>query len=489
MGRHTLAFARALLLLSALVGVLGCAPGRSPELLEVDEVTPHAVERGTHLELGGAGFPDRRVAQVAFVGLVHRPAEAPRAVTVRTTADADSRSHLRLTVGGELLAQFLEGAPHATFRGSVVVGFAARSQDAPALSGKLDGVVLDLFGDQAVRSGAEQSLSEQGKAFSEFLGLKLSESFEVTEVRPGSEGSAPGCCRVTASWRSMACAWTPPPISRRVPMGGRAISRCAARVWASLRVPWTKVAFVRPGSATWRKARLSWLRRWCCFCSLRGDAGSCGPSSRRALPSALPPQVRRAALARVAWLSSGIDVASKLPSGLRWLPYAGFFGISAALSALALGRPLLSEAADLAVLVSVACAASWIAALIHGGRAPGPALRRGRKGGGFRLGRGIVRAAQSFGLFVPVLLGLLGAIYEDGTLGLSELVARQGGWPTEWRALETPWALLALLLVLLAWVPTSEDAPRPPRRGNGWPRQGLAQRLRPSLRWLACWTV
>ncbi len=458
MGRHTHAIARALLLLAVLVGGPSCAPGRSPELLEVDEVTPHAIERGTHVELGGTGFPDRRVAQVAFVGQVHRPGEAPRAVTVRTTADADSRSHLRLTVGGDLLAQFLDGAPHATFRGSVVVGFGSRSQDAPALSGKLDGVVIDLFGDRAARHGAEASLREQGAAFSEFLGLRLSESFEVTEVRPGSEGQHAG---LVAGDRVVALDGV-----RVDTMADLAPRPDGRQSELTLRRPGLG-EFVRPlDKGGFRPARLADLAKSAALviaalALLLLVVGRRGRSwaflEARLAERMESTRTASSLLGRLTSLSSGVDVGSKLPRSLRWLPYAGFFGISAALSAMALGRPLIGESVDLAVLISVACASTWIAAFVQGGREHVATKRRGRRKNVFHLGRGLVRAAQAFGLFVPVLLGLSSAVYEDGTLGLNELVAKQGGWPMEWRALQSPWALLALLLVLFVWVPTRED--------------------------------
>jgi NADH-quinone oxidoreductase subunit H len=461
MGRHTHAIARALLLLAMLVGGPSCAPGRSPELLEVDEVTPHAIERGTHVELGGTGFPDRRVAQVAFVGLVHRPGEPPRPVTVRTTADADSRSHLRLTVGGDLLAQFLDGAPHATFRGSVVVGFGARSQDAPALSGKLDGVVIDLFGDRAARHGAEASLREQGAAFSEFLGLRLSESFEVTEVRPGSEGQHAG---LLAGDRVVALDGVR--VDTLADLAPRPDGRQSE---LTMRRPGLG-EFVRPlDKGGFRPARLADLAKsaalvLAALALLLLVVGRRGRSwaflEARLAERMESTRSARNLLSRLTSLSSGVDLASKLPATLRWLPYAGFFGVSAALSAMALGRSLIGVSADLALLISVACAATWIAAFVQGGREPAASKRRGRQKNGFRLGRGLVRAAQAFGLFLPVLLGLSSAVYEDGTLGLSELVAKQGGWPTEWRALQSPWTLLALLLVLFVWVPTRDELAR-----------------------------
>ncbi len=454
MGFHLLALVRVLLLLAAFAGLPSCAPGRAPELVEVREVGPHSVERGTRLELEGAGFPERRAARVAFVGEVFRPGEAPRQVTIRATAHADSRSQLALGVGPELLGRFLDGAAHATFRGEVVVGFSARSQEAPALSGKLDRVVLDFFGDQATRHGAELRASEEGKAFSEFLGLRLSETFEVTEVRSGGEGERAGLLvgdRVVAVDGVRVDTLgdlSPRPdgreselVVRRPGVGefARPIDRGGFR---PLRLADLAQGVALVGAALVLLVLLVGTRgRW--WALLEARWGERVEAARR----------EPGGTARL--LASGAgELAPILPRGFGWVPYAGFFALSAMLSAVALGRTLVGEGIDLALLVFSAAVATVVAGFASGGRVWVPRRRRY----GLRLGAGLWSALRALSLFVPVLIALAAAIYQDGTLALQEIVARQGGSPAEWRALGTPWSLVSFVVMLLVWVPARDES-------------------------------
>src|SRR5690606_38472659 len=55
----TVALLRPLLLLLLLpLFARACAPERAPELIQIEEVRPTALERGGRLELSGSGFPD-----------------------------------------------------------------------------------------------------------------------------------------------------------------------------------------------------------------------------------------------------------------------------------------------------------------------------------------------------------------------------------------------------------------------------------------------
>lgn len=451
MGRFSLEPWRGLLLFAVLAVMPACAPDRGPDLLQIEEVTPHAVERGTHLELAGAGFPDRRTAQVAFVGKVHRPGEPPRAVSVRTTARADSRSHLTLAVGGELLERFLDGAPHGTFRGSVVVAFAARSADAPPLGGKLDGIVMDFFGDAAERRGAEAELGKEGKAFADFLGIRLNESFEITELSAHGEGERAGLA-----------------------IGDRVIALDGVRLDAegdlaprpdgrSSEISVRRAGLgelVRPLDRTgFRPLRLSdlALSTGLVAAAVTLLAFSFGRGARAwaFLETCLLARLERARKASggrslgFAPLLGTRSTTALLPLGLRWVPYAGFFAVSAALSALALGQPLLDGEGALPVLLSSIGAASAIGAFARGGRSATSA--HGRRG--FSLSKGLGAGAQALLLFLPIALATGSAIYADGSLRLGDLVASQGGTPGEWRALETPWSLFGFALLLAALVP------------------------------------
>jgi NADH-quinone oxidoreductase subunit H len=164
---------------------------------------------------------------------------------------------------------------------------------------------------------------------------------------------------------------------------------------------------------------------------------------------------RRGLLSFAALPGRAVD-ADRTPLSLRIVPYVGFFAVSVALSALALGHPLPSGETDLPIWVSSAGAASAIAAFIRGGRKASSRSRRT-----FQLGQGLTAAAQALLLFLPVVIAAALAVYGDGSLRLSDIVAAQGPWPNAWRALESPWSLLAFVLLVFSSLPDAGARPVP----------------------------
>src|SRR5690349_5232180 len=67
--------------LGALLGLLGCAADAGPELLNVIDVVPRAVDVGDRIEILGTNLPagEAREALVTFRGELRRPGQAPLA--------------------------------------------------------------------------------------------------------------------------------------------------------------------------------------------------------------------------------------------------------------------------------------------------------------------------------------------------------------------------------------------------------------------------
>lgn len=444
-----------------LLLVLACAPERAPELLQIDEVSPTALERGARLELGGSGFPDRRRGRVTFSGTLHRPGEAPRQVKLGFDATAESSSLLALPVTSELLHRFLDDAPHGTFRGRVAVVFPSLHPGAPALSGSIDGAVLDWFGPMARRRDAEDDLRAEAERFLAFVGFDVDESLVVTQVHPDSEAERSG---LEVGQRLVAL--------DGVRLDGRADLVPRDDGWQSrviargadgdeLSLAWDRGAFRAaalddlPRAFVWIGGALALLlasagsraRGWAWVearLSSQKEAAHKGESRRGLLG------VWRRLLA--ACHPGG--VSKHLPAGLRLAPFVVFFLVFTLWSAIALGHPRVLGWLDFPALLLAALVSVLLAALILGGQ-PEEGARRQR---GFRLREGLKEVLGTLLAWSPIPLAALGIVYEVGSLDLADLVAGQGALPSRWRVFAAPWHMISLALLVAACVP--EGGPR-----------------------------
>jgi len=155
----------------------GCQPaGSSPNLLNLSGLSPQQVDVGDQLEIFGAGFPEGKPAQIAFLGDLYRPATAPqRGVEIQAQSSLTSGRTVSLTVDDSLQAAFCgegDDSRHTTFRGQVVVSFSPHSTGAPPVRGRLADVVLDV--QPRLPSSALQRLrTAEARAATAFLGITL----------------------------------------------------------------------------------------------------------------------------------------------------------------------------------------------------------------------------------------------------------------------------------------------------------------------------
>lgn len=170
-----------------LASSLSCSSATIPPLIELQSLEPRAAETLDTLELSGEGFPERTAGHVTFTGTVHRVGEGPTSLRIATPAAAESQTTLRLQLTPELTRGFLgdRGAQHATFRGSLEVGFAPRIPGAPPITGTLKPVVLDVFAASgaAPQEASDASPSAVMERFGWVLARQPGSAVCVTQVR------------------------------------------------------------------------------------------------------------------------------------------------------------------------------------------------------------------------------------------------------------------------------------------------------------------
>jgi NADH-quinone oxidoreductase subunit H len=187
--------------LSACVFAMGCEVASSPQLIQVNDFSPHEAEVGDRLELLGAGFPQGRAAVVTFRGTLYRPGEAPiTGVEIPATGTVTSPQQVELEFTEALQALFAgppEKAAHTTFEGEVEVAFAAVSTGAPPIGGTLHALSFDVRPPPPRPALADARIAEGEKVLA-FLGLEVADrtpisgGLEILRVVPGSPADRGG---------------------------------------------------------------------------------------------------------------------------------------------------------------------------------------------------------------------------------------------------------------------------------------------------------
>ena len=184
----------------ALALSTGCdARDSSPNLLELNDLNPHALEVGDRLTLMGSGFPEGRAAKVSFQGDVFRAGQSPlRDVTIVATAAASDPHSIAVTLNPELAREFCGAgdAVHATFRGATTAAFQARESGAPPVRGTLEGVVLDV-NPASISKQALAAHEAEAQRFAEYAGMAVLHSEErdvllIDTVDPDGRASRAG---------------------------------------------------------------------------------------------------------------------------------------------------------------------------------------------------------------------------------------------------------------------------------------------------------
>jgi len=445
----------------ALALSAGCdARDTSPNLLEVSDLNPHALEVGDRLTLTGSGFPEGRAAKVSFHGDLFRAGQSPlRDVTIVATAQASDPHSIAVTLNPDLAREFCGAgdAVHATFRGATSAAFQARESGAPPVRGTLEGVVLDV-NPASISRLALAAHEAEAQRFAEYAGMAVvhSEERDVLlvdtvdpEGRASRAGLLPGDALLELDGVRLASLsdLIPPPRARLSHVSVRRGDEKAASTFA------LDVSGFQPGSpselapaatllgfavallllfASPLGRALSWLEGR--LVSQIRDRGR--PSAR----SRARGDLKSLGFVRVA--------LSELPSSP--LPYFVFIMDSAWLTLLAMNRTIWARELDLPVLFLGSLTALCATALVLGGSEPG---RR------FSLLAGLRHVLLTLVFQTPVLSAMASAVLLSGSLRSDDILAAQGGWPWQWFAFASPVALSIFVLLVLGLVPVLSRAP------------------------------
>lgn len=446
--------------LSAVLGIalatLGCQP-EGPSLLSITDVAPRELELGDRLELTGSGFPEGRPARITFRGDVFKPGQQPKTdVEISVMAESTSPHVITVRVDEELEAAFCGGLPpaHATFRGDITAAFAPRTRGAPPITGTLEGVVVDVQPSDVPEAVTEARAKEAAR-FAEFLGVELA----VTEARSepmirslepkgraGLAGLLPGDTFVEIDGLRVrdATDLIPPPRAETTRVSVRRgasavplkfaieVSEFSPAALSDLAPAATLVGIAVAALVLFLSPLgrlLTWFER---RIVLRLKEETLRAPSLR-------PRARQRLLAGL-----GRAISRTLP--LTPFPYLVLIAASAALTLLALGRPIVARELDLAVLFFASATALVASGLVAGG------FRAGR---GFSLGAGLRRALALFGHQIPLLGGMLCVVLSAHTLRPDDIVRAQGALPWGFFAFGNPALFAAFALSLAALIPES----------------------------------
>ena len=450
--------------LLALLGlglVLGCdARDASPNLLEVSDLNPHALEVGDRLTLNGSGFPEGRAARVSFHGDVFRAGQSPlRDVTIVATASASDPHSIAVTLNPDLAREFCGAgdAVHATFRGAMTASFQARDAGAPPVRGTLEGVVLDV-NPASISKLALDTHEAEAARFAAYAGMAVVHSQErdvllVDTIEPEGRAARAGLLPADALLEfdgvrlASLSDLIPPPRAR--------LSHVSVRR-GDEKTPATFVLDVsgfQPGSPSELAPAATLIGFAVALLLLfASPLGRALAWLEQRLASTIRERARPSALSRargeLASLGFVRVALSELPSSP--LPYFVFIMDSAWLTLLSMNRTIWARELDVPVLFLGSLTALSATALVLGGREPG---RR------FSLLRGLRHVGLSLVFQAPVLAAMVCAVLLSGSLRSDDILAAQGGWPWQWFAFANPVSLGIFVLLVLGLVPVVARAP------------------------------
>lgn len=452
-------FFRALFVLAlALPACRGEAPA---QLVSAVDLTPREAEVGDRLEVIGAGFPEGKLATVSFRGDLFRPGQEPvRGAEIVAQAASTSQNKVSLLLTEALQTELCgrgESADHTTFRGDVVVAFAARTAGAPPVTGVLQNVVLDVQGPAVPSELAKAREAESRRALA-FVGVQIDPTtlvppFVVKAVAPGSRGERAGLLAgdtllavdgvsirsandfTFSSDRSatflLGRGRLKEPIERSVDIQG-----FRQRAPRDLAVAGVLVGLVVMLFSLWLAPvakTLGWLER------------RVASRLRSRVPTKRLSENRRQRL----WSSVRASLADDIaPAGEPWLvrllPYLSFLATSAGATTVAFGRPLVAPDVDFGIVAFASLTVLVVVALMNAGW-----HAKGR----WSIGLGLKGAGAALLLQLPVMLAFGAVVLATGSVRFSDMVAAQGAAPWTWNAFKNPALFFALGLVLVASFP------------------------------------
>ena len=467
--KAALTSATLLLLAVALLGACSIEP--SPALLDVQAFAPSSADLGDRLEVLGASFPEGKTATLTFRGDLYRRGREPiRDVEIVARATSTARARLSLVLDEALQAEFCgrgDAADHTTFRGEVVAAFSPKKPGAPPISGVVRDIVLDVESPPPSKQGLTLRKRDGERAL-EFFGFKLRELSrperlivdELTkDSRAERAGLQPGDALIALDGLMLRTA------SDLVPSGDHRFATISFRrgrtdgfiertidVSGFNPVPPSElgVAALLVGLAVAIVlvfvAPLSRVLTW----AERRAAGRLRASGNQGSVSSALAQIGRG-------LREALSFET-LPTGARAAPYLGLLGISAVLTLLAFGRPLIL--AEIDVLGLLTCSSTVLVTLgwISGGFVGS---------GPWSVRRALGRTFSIFSLQLPLYAVVVSIVLATGSLRPDDVVLAQGAAPWRWHALNSPMLLLGFLIALLTTVPEASPARELPEADAG----------------------
>ncbi len=421
---HRPSFAAFLLVLGLFF--LGCAAQKTPDLLQVSEVGPGALEADSELKIDGSGFPENRRGTLILEGVAHTPARPPRRVAWELPLVAESRTTLFVRPGSRRLHELTEGAAHVTFRGSARVHFSPLMEGRPPLRGKKEQVVLDLF---VPTSGVQ----ENSEAFLHFLGIELGPDLIIQELLSESIAEEAGL-QVGDQLHSL----------DGVRLDSPRDFLPQAQAHTSV-IEFSRTGFSDLGQVQIDRANFQLLESGLAARALSILAGV----ALALIWVARPPRFllwlfgdkTRARRGRAVWLSDIGARSQILAYPIFLLIVLGFWGLLEIFGDQILGLSLLGSLATGTLLL---CGAAFLL----GGQ------RSGRKSSFTLLGAFSATMMRAL-VLVPILVAAFSRASDVGSLGLLEIAAEQGFLPNQWALVRSPVTFVLALSYLVALLPLS----------------------------------
>lgn len=456
--RRSLAAPLTTLLRALVLTVLGgmafgasCKTLDGPGLVTVLGVAQRRVALGDPIEIAGNGFPEGYRAVVAFRGTVNRPGARPETHFDAEAAATSSSSHsVVLTLDEALRGRFCgrgDAAAHATFHGDVRVTFEPVIAGAPAVTGVVQDVTIDIAA-PVVSEAVARKRDAEGTRFTDFLGVEIERTddggpWSVRVVKPSHRGERAGILpgdrlleidgvRMTelADFVPMAQARESvldvrrgriaTPISvrvevdgfRREPPGDLGLAALLVGVAAAI-----LGLFVAPAGRvlTWGERRVTTRLKACSAIAGRSPLNL--------------------------WLGSIGTAHGPLGSGV--LPLAVVLVVSAYLAALGCGRSPVGGELDLVLPITVSLTAILLTGLFVGGFGPR----------GWSLWRAARALLEVLACQLPALVAASSVLVMTGGVGAERVSLDQGAAPWNWHVFRGPIWLVAFGLYVFALVP------------------------------------
>lgn len=431
------------LALGLLCALSACTPQKSALLLELGEVTPRAVEVGDRLRITGSGFPEGRAATLVLVGDASRAGEpVTRGIEVSAEAHLLSPHALEVEVTRELAAAICDVADprHTTLRADLELRFASFRGPHTTVSGRLEGVMLDVT-PESVSESTLTMLRKEGLRFAGFLGAEVARSEEgvtVTRVAERSRASRAGLAAgdVILELDGLSVHglsdFVPPPNLRT----SRVVVRRGVDM-TTLSVDGAGFRFTSPASLA-NAAALA-LAAAFAFGLMSSPFGRLLGLFERRLVERLRETADRREKAHP--LQAALSALSReLPTSLG--RHLSLVAVTVVLILVAFGQSVVASEIDVPALFLATISGSMLVAVGVGGGGPRPSLWTGMK-----------RAASLLIHQLPLVAALVACLLVTGSFRAVDIVRAQGPWPWQWHLFSSPGLSLLCLLALAAQVP------------------------------------